>query len=401
MRNVNQPNRCRPVSRAESTDERTRRLAGKVYLVGGAVRDELLGLPVAERDWVVVGGSSGSMLAAGFRQADPDFPVFLHPETGEEYALARRERKTGAGYRGFVIDASPQVTLQEDLRRRDLTINAMARDHDGKLIDPFDGQADLAARRLRHISDAFAEDPLRILRVARFAAKLGDQAFRLAHGTHRLMQQMVADGAVSELLPQRVGREMNKALSCAQPWRFFEVLQACGALSALAPGLAGGLSAGHGRDTVETAVRALRTACCASPDPGVRFAALFLQSGDAPQLLQARLAPGVEHIALLEAAREGLEALASGLDATAAFSLLQRLRAWHRGGRFEQVLAVLRAQPGRRQRVEDLQAMREAGIAIDSEALVAQGYQGAELGRALAQARIRAIAAAVPAGKGG
>jgi len=369
-------------------------LEGKVYLVGGAVRDELLGLPVSERDWVVVGSSIEDMLAAGFRQTDPDFPVFLHPQTGEEYALARREHKTAAGYRGFVVDASPDVTLEQDLRRRDLTINAMARDPDGGLIDPFGGREDLEQGRLRHITPAFAEDPLRLLRVARFAAKLGGHDFRLAHDTHRMMKQMVADGAVGELLPQRTGREMHKALVCEQPWRFFEVLKACGALAELAPGLAMTLSSGHASEQLAKPVKALQRASVASAEGAVRFAALFLQTDDSPGHLEGWLNPGSEALELLGMAREAFAGLQESVAPGAVFELLQRLRAWHRGARYEQVLAVIRAQPGWTQAAERLDRMREAALTVTSEGLMAQGYRGAELGRAMARARVQAIAEA-------
>jgi len=178
-----------------------------IYLVGGAVRDQLLGLPVRDRDWVVVGATEAEMLERGFRRADAEFPVFLHPDTGEEYALARRETKTGPGYKGFRIDAGPDVTLEEDLVRRDLTINALARDQAGRLIDPFDGEADLEQGLLRHISPAFVEDPVRLLRVARFAARLGRWGFRVAHGTHRLLQRMAASEDLAALRPERLWQE--------------------------------------------------------------------------------------------------------------------------------------------------------------------------------------------------
>lgn len=208
----------------------------KIYLVGGAVRDGLLGIEVAERDWVVVGASEKQMLQAGYRRADAEFPVFLHPESGEEYALARREQKTAQGYRGFSVQAGPDVGLEEDLQRRDLTINAIAQDEAGQLIDPFGGQADIQARRLRHVSAAFVEDPVRLLRIARFAARFGELGFRVAHETQRLLRVMVDGGEVEALLPERVWKELQKALGGSQPWRFVEVLGQCGALAVLWPG---------------------------------------------------------------------------------------------------------------------------------------------------------------------
>lgn len=207
----------------------------KIYAVGGAVRDELLGLPVKDHDWVVVGTTPQAMQTQGFLPVGRDFPVFLHPATREEYALARTERKTAPGYTGFVFHAATEVTLEEDLRRRDLTINAMAKAEDGTLIDPYGGQADIEAKVLRHVSPAFAEDPVRILRVARFAARFSD--FDLAPETLALMQQMVTNGEVDALVPERVWQEISRGLMEATPSRMFTVLDACGALSKLLPEL--------------------------------------------------------------------------------------------------------------------------------------------------------------------
>jgi len=205
----------------------------KIYTVGGAVRDELLGLPVVDRDHVVVGATPDQMLALGFRPVGKDFPVFLHPDTQAEYALARTERKTAPGYHGFVFHADPEVTLEEDLARRDLTINAIAQADDGTLIDPFDGRGDLQARILRHVSPAFAEDPVRILRVARFSARFAD--FALAPETLALMQSMVARGEVDHLVAERVWQELAKGLMEEHPSRLFASLRDCGALARLLP----------------------------------------------------------------------------------------------------------------------------------------------------------------------
>ncbi|OZA13922.1 MAG: multifunctional CCA tRNA nucleotidyl transferase/2'3'-cyclic phosphodiesterase/2'nucleotidase/phosphatase, partial [Hydrogenophilales bacterium 17-62-8] len=205
----------------------------KTYIVGGAVRDRLLGLPVADRDYVVVGASPEQMVALGYQPVGKDFPVFLHPETHAEYALARTERKSGTGYKGFTVHAAPDVTLEEDLSRRDLTINAIAEDSDGALIDPYGGQRDLAARTFRHVSEAFAEDPVRILRVARFAARF--TAFTVAAETNALMRQMVDNGEVDALVPERVWQEIARGLMEAQPSRMFHVLRDCGALARLLP----------------------------------------------------------------------------------------------------------------------------------------------------------------------
>ncbi|MBB5390243.1 metal dependent phosphohydrolase [Herbaspirillum sp. SJZ130] len=207
----------------------------KTYTVGGAVRDGLLGLPVKDRDHVVVGATPEEMLAQGFRPVGKDFPVFLHPDTHEEYALARTERKTAPGYKGFAFHAAPDVTLEDDLARRDLTINAIAQDQDGALVDPYHGQADIERRIFRHVSDAFIEDPVRILRVARFAARFAD--FSVAPETNALMRRMVEEGEVDALVPERVWQEIARGLMEAKPSRMFEVLRGCGALARIMPEL--------------------------------------------------------------------------------------------------------------------------------------------------------------------
>ena len=207
----------------------------KSYLVGGAVRDALLGLAPGDRDWVVVGESPESMVAAGYRPVGADFPVFLHPHSGEEYALARTERKSAPGYKGFVFHADPGVTLEQDLARRDFTFNAIARDADGTLIDPFNGQADLKARVLRHVSPAFAEDPVRILRAARFLARFAHLGFSIAPETQALMRNMVAAGEVDHLVPERIWQEVRIGLESRTPSAFLQTLRACGALAVVLP----------------------------------------------------------------------------------------------------------------------------------------------------------------------
>jgi len=207
----------------------------EVYLVGGAVRDELLGLPVKERDWCVVGATPGELEDLGYRPVGKDFPVFLHPDTAEEYALARTERKTAAGYHGFTFHTAPNVTIEQDLGRRDLTVNAIARGADNRLIDPYGGRQDLEKKILRHVSEAFAEDPVRILRIARFAARYHALGFRVADETMQLMVDMVRDGEVDALVPDRVWKETEAALGEAHPEVFFEILRSCGALKAVYP----------------------------------------------------------------------------------------------------------------------------------------------------------------------
>jgi len=206
-----------------------------VYLVGGAVRDGLLGLPHTENDWVIVAGTPEELLAQGYRQVGASFPVFLHPETGEEYALARTERKAGHGYHGFAVDFHPGVSLEEDLARRDLTVNALARDEQGRLIDPYGGQRDLENRVLRHVSPAFAEDPLRVLRVARFAARFAELGFRVHGSTMDLMRGMTESGEIAALVPERVWAEIASAMATGTPGVFVQVLRDCGALAVLLP----------------------------------------------------------------------------------------------------------------------------------------------------------------------
>jgi len=254
----------------------------KIYRVGGAVRDALLGRPREDTDWVVVGATPAEMEAQGFRRVGADFPVFIHPQTGEEYALARTERKSGRGYKGFTVDSSPSVTLEEDLMRRDLTINAMAEDEDGRIIDPFGGRRDLEQGILRHVSGAFVEDPLRVLRVARFAARFD---FRVAEETLELMRTMSASGELDALVPERVWTETERAMSEPHARRFIEVLRECGALRPVFPeidALFGVPQPPQYHPEIDTGVHTLMVldaACALSSDPAVRFAALVHDLG--------------------------------------------------------------------------------------------------------------------------
>ncbi len=259
----------------------------QALLVGGAVRDNLLGYPVKEHDWVVLGETPESMQAQGFLPVGKDFPVFLHPKTRDEYALARTERKTAAGYKGFVIHASPNVTLEEDLIRRDLTINAMAMTAEGKIIDPYGGQRDLKKRIFRHVSPAFSEDPVRILRVARFAARYQHLGFILAEETRQLMQQMVIEGEVNHLVSERVWAEVHKALNESAPSAFFEILKDCDALAIIFPELAnlfGIPQPETHHPEIDTGIHSLLTltqAAKLSDKAEVRFAALLHDLGKA------------------------------------------------------------------------------------------------------------------------
>jgi len=311
----------------------------QVYLVGGAIRDELLGLPAPERDWVVVGATPEELQRAGYRAVGREFPVFLHPDTGEEYALARLERKTGPGYRGFETQFSPGVTLEQDLQRRDLTINAMARGLDGNLVDPYGGQRDLERRLLRHVSPAFVEDPVRVLRVARFAARLAALGFTVAPETGELMRRMVEQGEINALVPERVWREMQRALGESSPEVFFDVLQDCGALAVLLPELHWG--------TDERS--ALQRAARLSPEPSVRFAALL--AGAEPAAITAccerlRVPNDFRELALLTARLHQRIADAATLDPAGVLELLETADAFRRPDRFDLLLRAVQARSG-------------------------------------------------------
>ncbi|WON76478.1 multifunctional CCA addition/repair protein [Serratia sp. UGAL515B_01] len=252
----------------------------KIYLVGGAVRDSLLNIPVFDRDWVVVGATPADLLARGYQQVGKDFPVFLNPQTHEEYALARTERKSGQGYTGFTCYAAPDVTLEDDLLRRDLTINAIAKDEDGNLVDPYNGQVDLEARILRHVSNAFGEDPLRVVRVARFAARFAHLGFTVSPETAGLMQQMAQNGELATLTAERVWKETEKALQSQSPQVYFQVLRDCGALKVLFPeidALFGVPAPEKWHPEIDTGIHTLMTLAIAaqlSPEVDVRFSAL-------------------------------------------------------------------------------------------------------------------------------
>lgn len=260
----------------------------QIYLVGGAVRDELLELEVKDRDWVVVGATPEQMTALGYKAVGRDFPVFIHPETGEEYALARTERKTGPGYTGFAFDTSEEITLEQDLERRDITINAIAKDENGNLIDPFNGRRDLENKVIRHVSDAFVEDPLRVLRVARFAAQFD---FPIAGATQSLLKEISATDELETLTPERVWVETEKALQTRQPRRYFEALRECNALAALFPEidrLFGVPQPEHHHPEIDSGVHTLMVldqAASIAAEPEVRFAALVhdLGKGTTPQ----------------------------------------------------------------------------------------------------------------------
>lgn len=399
----------------------------KVYKVGGAVRDKLLGLAVADTDWVVVGATAEAMREQGYRQVGKDFPVFLHPQTNEEYALARTERKTGPGHRGFTLHADPGVTLEADLQRRDLTINAIAEAADGTLIDPYHGRADLQAGILRHISPAFAEDPLRVLRVARFAARFD---FAVADETLQLMRDIVASGELPALSPERVWAELEKTLASAHPVRGFEVLRACGALAVLLPEvdrLFGVPQPEQYHPEIDTGVHimlVLDQAAARSDDPLVRFAALThdLGKGTTPtarlpshhgheargaKLVTAlcarlRVPNTYRDLARLTAEFHTHVHRALELRAETMLKVIKACDALRRPARFARFLCACEAdfhgRPGYEQRAypqsDRFRAALAAAQAVDSRELAAQ-HEGAALGKAIDSARTRAISTAM------
>jgi tRNA nucleotidyltransferase (CCA-adding enzyme) len=400
----------------------------RIYEVGGAVRDALLGLPVEERDWVVVGASADALTARGFRRVGKDFPVFLHPSTGEEYALARTERKTAPGYTGFEFDAAPTVTLEDDLRRRDLTVNAIARAEDGEIIDPWSGRADIEARILRHVSPAFREDPLRVLRVARFAARFAPLGFSVAPETLALMKEIVAAGEMEALRPERVWQETAKALATQRPDVYVETLRACGALVRIFPevdALFGVPQPEQWHPEIDTGIHtlmALRMAAQLSRSETVRFAVLVHDLGKAttPKELLPR------HHGHEQRSEELLERLCARLPVPNRFRELARLVALHHGtvhkaaelkpqtvlrlitaadglrqpDRFDEMLLACEADARGRAGLESraypqsdrLRAALRAAKGVDAAKVKAdRGVDGEALGKALHDERLAAI----------
>jgi len=399
----------------------------KVYQVGGCVRDRLLGLPVQDRDWVVVGATPEEMRARGFRQVGKDFPVFLHPETGDEYALARTERKTAPGYTGFAFHASPEVTLEEDLRRRDLTINALAMDEAGAIIDPYGGEEDLRRGILRHVSPAFVEDPVRVLRLARFAARYG---FTVAAETDELLRDMVEAGEVDALTAERVWAELERALGERLPVRFFDVLRGCGALVRLFPeidALFGVPQPPEHHPEVDTGAHVLLVLAQAARlalDPRVRFAALVhdLGKGTTPREEWPRhwgheergvaLVEGLcgryrapreyRDLGVLAARYHGQVHRALELRPATVLALLEATDALRRPERFERLLlaceADFRGRPGYEERPYPqagwLRAALSAAAAVAARPILAQGLTGTALAERLRHLRIDAIRSA-------
>lgn len=398
------------------------------YLVGGAVRDQLLGRTVSERDWVVVGATPEVMLARGFQPVGQDFPVFIDPKTGEEYALARTERKSGKGYGGFTFHTSPDVTLEEDLIRRDLTVNAMAQAPDGSIIDPYGGQQDLQKRLLRHVSPAFAEDPLRVLRVARFAARYAALGFQVAPETLRLMRQLSESGELQALTPERSWKEISRALMEPNPEVFIRVLRDCGALAELLPEI-GALfgvpqpEAHHPEvDTGEHILQVLQVAARDHFPLAARWACLLhdLGKGLTPEtewpkhhgheqkgvkavkaINQRCKAPrDCQELALLCCEYHTHCHRALELRPQTLIKLFKALDIYRRAERFELFLAVCRAdaqgRTGREQtdypQADYLRGAADAARAVAIQPLLEKGLQGAELGKALEHSRQQAIA---------
>lgn len=403
----------------------------QIYLVGGAVRDKLLGLVPRDRDWVVVGATPEEMIALGYTPVGKDFPVFLHPETREEYALARTERKTAPGYHGFAFHAAPDVSLEEDLRRRDLTINAMAEDAHGKLIDPFGGRDDLEQGRLRHVSNAFVEDPVRILRIARYAARYGKWGFRIAHATHALMKKMVAEGEVDALVAERVWQETERALGEEVPARFFEVLRNCGALARIFPELErlfGVPQPKHHHPEEDTGLHTmmvLEQAARLSPDTRVRFAALVhdLGKGTTPQeewpkhiahehrgvalveqlCERLRVPRDYRDLAVLVTQHHGVYHRAEELRPSTLLELLERIDAFRRPERLEQYLLACEADSRGRPGFEDqhfpqpgiIRQAYHAAVQVSAKEAVEQGFSGKQVGEEVHRLRVGAIKAAL------
>lgn len=404
---------------------------GRFYVVGGAVRDALLGLPASDRDWVVVGSTPEELVAAGFRPVGRDFPVFLHPETGEEVALARTERKSAPGYRGFTIHADPSVTLEEDLLRRDLTINAIARAEDGTLIDPHGGRRDLQARVFRHVSDAFVEDPVRLLRLARLAARFTD--FTVAPETEALLERLVADGEVDALVPERVWQELSRGLMEARPSRMFEILRRCGALARLLPELDrlwGVPQPPEHHPEVDCGVHTmlvLDMAARLQAPLTVRWACLMhdLGKGTTPAellprhlghegrsavLAQAvadrwRVPTACRELADLVAREHGNLHRSSEFGAAAVVRLLERCDAFRRPERFAEALLACECDARGRTGLEDqpypqrerLAALLDAARGIDTAAVAAaaaaRGAKGPQIAAAIQMARADAVGA--------
>ncbi|MGJ0577856.1 multifunctional CCA addition/repair protein [Xenorhabdus bovienii] len=383
----------------------------KVYLVGGAVRNQLLGLPIIERDWVIVGGRPEELLSQGYQQVGKDFPVFLHPKTHEEYALARTERKSGQGYTGFTCYAAPDVTLEEDLLRRDLTINAIAQTAEGELIDPYHGADDLKHRILRHVSGAFSEDPLRVLRLARFAAYFAHLSFSIAPETQSLITKMVKSGELSSLTPERVWRETEKALTSPSPQIYFQVLRDCGALAILFPeidrlfGVAPISSwekAPLQMDAGIHALKALHMATQLSQEIDIRFASLCAHT-EAMQVKQMcerlRIPNAARDLAVIVAQYHNWVHTAEQLPPETLLALFNAVDAWRKPQRIEQLILCSQADARAYAELEASRYpqgryLRDAFTTVSQvnvQDVIARGFQGVEIRTELDRQRQLAI----------
>lgn len=399
----------------------------KIYLVGGAVRDKLLGYPYHERDWVVVGSSPEEMLAEGFRPVGKDFPVFLHPTSNEEYALARTERKTAPGYGGFTFHTAADVTIEEDLKRRDLTINAIAEDQEGNIVDPFGGQADIENKVLRHVSDSFAEDPVRILRVARFAARYHHLGFEVAEETLQLMRQIVASGEANYLVSERVWRELERALGEQSPEVFIETLRQCGALKVILPELDvlfGVPQSPQHHPEIDCGIHslmALRQARLMTDDSEVLFATLIHDLGKAttPKNLlpkhidhESRSLPLIEslcdrlavpkrhrELAIAVARDHTLCHRAMELKPKTLLALIQRLDGFRRPEKIEKFLLCCEADSRGREgftkrpypQADCIREALKTCLRIETKDIIAEGISGKAIGNALQARRLQAL----------
>lgn len=356
----------------------------QIYLVGGAVRDQLLGLPVKEKDWVIVGATPEELLQQGYQQVGKDFPVFLHPKTKEEYALARLERKTAPGYAGFAFDSSPAVTLEADLLRRDLTINAIAQDANGKLIDPYGGVSDLKEKKLRHVSAAFIEDPVRILRLARFAARFATLGFTVAPETNQLMQQMVENGEVNALVPERVWQEFRKALAEPTPSEFFTILKNCNALSIIFPEFS---------NVYEQLISNLTNYQQANSNPLFRFAAIAqLLNIDNINSLCKRLGVPKDYWQYALLVKNNIELLQTAKSADEIMILFEKMDAFRRPFRWDDFTQIcLLLSPSSEKHIYLLNRLVFDARGKSTPYHIDESLQGQALGEAIRAARLAVI----------